>query len=53
MLLPIKNIFNEQYARDISNKVQATVKSSRKQENLSELLQAMVIRNLLQIKINL
>ena len=30
MLLPIKNIFNEQYARDISNKVQATVKSKQK-----------------------
>lgn len=26
MLLPIKNIFNEQYARDISKKVQATVR---------------------------
>lgn len=30
MLLPIKNIFNEQYARDISNKVQATVKTKQK-----------------------
>ena len=30
MLLPIKNIFNEQYARDISNKIQATVKSKQK-----------------------
>lgn len=30
MLLPIKNIFNEQYARDISNKVQATVRSKQK-----------------------
>ena len=30
MLLPIKNIFNEQYARDISKKVQATVKSKQK-----------------------
>lgn len=26
MLLPIKNIFNEQYARDISKKIQATVR---------------------------
>lgn len=26
MLLPIKNIFNEQYARDISKKIQASVK---------------------------
>ena len=30
MLLHIKNIFNEQYARDISNKIQATVKSKQK-----------------------
>lgn len=30
MLLPIKNIFNEQYARDISNKIQATIKSKQK-----------------------
>lgn len=30
MLLPIKNIFNEQYARDISNKIQTTVKSKQK-----------------------
>ena len=30
MLLPIKNIFNEQYARDISKKVRATVKSKQK-----------------------
>lgn len=30
MLLPIKNIFNEQYARDISGKIQATVKSKQK-----------------------
>ena len=30
MLLPIKNIFNEQYARDISNKIKATVKSKQK-----------------------
>lgn len=30
MLLPIKNIFNEQYARDISNKIQATVKSKQR-----------------------
>lgn len=30
MLLPIKNIFNEQYARDISEKIQATVKSKQK-----------------------
>lgn len=30
ILLPIKNIFNEQYARDISNKIQATVKSKQK-----------------------
>lgn len=29
MLLPIKNIFNEQYARDISNKIQATVKTKQ------------------------
>lgn len=29
MLLPIKNIFNEQYARDISKKIQATVKSKQ------------------------
>ncbi len=52
MLLPIKNIFNEQYARDISKKIQATVKSKQKQESLSEHLQAMVIRNLLRIRIN-
>ncbi len=30
MLLPIKNIFNEQYARDIAQKIQATVKSKQK-----------------------
>lgn len=30
MLLPIKNIFNEQYARDISKKIQATVKSKQR-----------------------
>lgn len=30
MLLPIKNIFNEQYARDISHKIQATVKIKQK-----------------------
>lgn len=30
MLLPIKNIFNEQYARDISKKIQATVKAKQK-----------------------
>lgn len=30
MLLPIKNIFNEQYARDISKKIQVTVKSKQK-----------------------
>ncbi len=30
MLLPIKNIFNDQYARDISKKIQATVKSKQK-----------------------
>ena len=30
MLLPIKNIFNEQSARDISKKIQATVKSKQK-----------------------
>ena len=30
MLLPLKNIFNEQYARDISKKVRATVKSKQK-----------------------
>lgn len=30
MLLPIKNIFNEQYARDISKKIQSTVKSKQK-----------------------
>lgn len=30
MLLPIKNIFNEQYARDISRKIQATMKSKQK-----------------------
>lgn len=29
MLLPIKNIFNEQYARDISKKVQAAVKAKQ------------------------
>ena len=29
MLLPIKNIFNEQYARDISRKIQATVKTKQ------------------------
>lgn len=30
MLLPIKNIFNEQYARDISRKIQTTVRSKQK-----------------------
>lgn len=30
ILLPIKNIFNEQYARDISGKIQATLKSKQK-----------------------
>ena len=30
MLLPIKNIFNEQYARDISNKIHATIKTKQK-----------------------
>ena len=30
MLLPIKNIFNEQYARDISKKIQSTMKSKQK-----------------------
>ncbi len=29
MLLPIKNLFNEQYAKDISNKIQATVKAKQ------------------------
>lgn len=29
MMLPIKNIFNEQYARDISKKIQATVKTKQ------------------------
>ncbi|WP_461812663.1 recombinase family protein [Faecalimonas sp.] len=30
LLLPIKNIFNEQYARDISNKIQETIKIKQK-----------------------
>lgn len=30
MIVPIKNIFNEQYARDISKKIQATVKMKQK-----------------------
>lgn len=30
ILLPIKNLFNEQYARDISNKIQATVKTKQR-----------------------
>jgi len=30
MLLPIKNIFNEQYARDISKKIQAAFKTKQK-----------------------
>lgn len=30
LLLPIKNIFNEQYARDISRKIQATMKAKQK-----------------------
>lgn len=30
MLLPIKNIFNEQYARDISKKIQATMKAKQR-----------------------
>lgn len=30
MLLPIKNIFNEQYARDISKKIHATVSTKQK-----------------------
>lgn len=30
LLLPIKNIFNEQYARDISKKIQTTVKSKQR-----------------------
>lgn len=29
MLLPIKNLFNEQYAKDISDKIQATVKAKQ------------------------
>lgn len=29
MIVPIKNIFNEQYARDISKKIQATVKTKQ------------------------
>ena len=29
MLLPIKNIFNEQYARDISKKVHASIKTNQ------------------------
>lgn len=29
MLLPIRNIFNEQYSRDISNKIQATIKTKQ------------------------
>lgn len=29
MLLPIKNIFNEQYARDISKKIHATIKTKQ------------------------
>ncbi len=30
LLLPIKNIFNEQYARDISQKIQATIRTKQK-----------------------
>jgi len=30
MLLPIKNIFNEQYARDISNKVHSSIQTKQK-----------------------
>lgn len=30
MMLPIKNIFNEQYARDISQKIQATLKTKQR-----------------------
>lgn len=30
MLLPIKNIFNEQYARDISQKIQATMREKQR-----------------------
>ena len=30
MLLPIKNIFNEQYARDISKKVHASIKTKQR-----------------------
>lgn len=30
MLLPIKNIFNEQYARDISRKIQATMRTKQR-----------------------
>lgn len=30
MLLPIKNIFNEQYARDISRKIQATMRAKQR-----------------------
>ena len=30
MLLPIKNIFNEQYARDISKKIQTAVKTKQR-----------------------
>ncbi len=31
LLLPIKNIFNEQYARDISDKIQQTLKTKQKE----------------------
>ena len=53
MLLPIKNIFNEQYARDISNKIQATVKSKQKAGEFIGAFTSYGYKNLLQIKINL
>lgn len=40
MLLPIKNIFNEQYARDISRKFTLWSEPSRRPESLSEHLPA-------------
>ena len=45
LLLPLKNIFNEQYARDISVKIHAAVKAKQKPANLWELLPATVTGN--------
>lgn len=50
MLLPIKNIFNEQYARDISGKVRAALRTKQHRGNSSAPLPAMATGNLRPIK---